>query len=61
VSEISQVVDYDVEHKQIITNDWFVAGPDRAAIRNPHCPIPIEMLDRLVDHGYDPDLHVGAW
>ncbi|HLM64767.1 MAG TPA: ATPase, T2SS/T4P/T4SS family [Acidimicrobiales bacterium] len=61
ISEIVQVVDYDVEHRQIITNDWFVPGPDKAAIRNPNCPIPIDMLDRLVDAGYDPDLHTEIW
>jgi Flp pilus assembly CpaF family ATPase len=61
ISEIVQVVDYDAEHKQIITNDWFVPGPDKVAIRNPNCPIPVDILDRLVDEGYDPDLHVEIW
>jgi pilus assembly protein CpaF len=57
VSEITQVLDYDPGDKQVITNEWFVPGPDKAAVRNPNAPIPIEMLDRLLDHGYNPDLH----
>jgi pilus assembly protein CpaF len=57
ISEITQVLHYDTSDRQIITNDWFIAGPDRAAVRNPNCPIPIDMLDLLVEHGYDPDLH----
>jgi pilus assembly protein CpaF len=61
IAEITQVCDYDVEHKQVITNEWFVPGPDKAAIRNPDAPIPIDMLDRLVEHGYDPDLHAEVW
>jgi Flp pilus assembly CpaF family ATPase len=61
VSEITQVLDYDSSSRQIITNDWFVPGPDKAAIRNPNCPIPVEFLDRLIEHGYDPDLHRGPW
>jgi pilus assembly protein CpaF len=61
ISEITQVCDYDVEHKQVITNEWFVPGPDKATIRNPDAPIPIDMLDRLVEHGYDPDLHAEVW
>jgi pilus assembly protein CpaF len=61
ISEITQVCDYDFEHKQVITNEWFVPGPDKAAIRNPDAPIPIDILDRLVDHGYDPDLHAEVW
>jgi Flp pilus assembly CpaF family ATPase len=63
VSEITQVLDYDPTDKQIITNEWYVAGPDRAAVRNPGAPIPIDMLDRLIDNGYDPDpgRTGGAW
>jgi Flp pilus assembly CpaF family ATPase len=61
VSEITQVLDYDVDSRQVVTNEWFVPGPDKAAIRNPGAPIPIDMLDRLVDHGYDPDLHAEVW
>ena len=56
VSEVTQVLDYDATSRQIITNEWFVAGPDKAAIRNPRSPIPVDMLDLLLDHGYEPDL-----
>jgi pilus assembly protein CpaF len=61
ISEITQVLDYDVDSRQVVTNEWFVPGPDKAAIRNPGAPIPIDILDRLVDHGYDPDLHAEVW
>lgn len=57
VSEISQVRGYDASDKQVITNEWFVPGPDRAAVRNPNSPIPVDMLDLLMEHGYEPDLH----
>jgi Flp pilus assembly CpaF family ATPase len=57
ISEISQVVGYDPNDKQVITNEWFVPGLDRAAIRNPTAPIPVDMMDLLMDHGYEPDLH----
>jgi hypothetical protein len=29
-------------------------------VRNPNSPIPIELLDHLIEHGYDPDLHPEA-
>ncbi|HEX8805024.1 MAG TPA: ATPase, T2SS/T4P/T4SS family [Acidimicrobiales bacterium] len=61
ISEISQVLDYDPRDKQVITNEWFVAGPDKAAVRNPMSPIPVDVLDLLVEHGYDPDLHAEVW
>ena len=60
LSEVSQVVGYDVADKQVITNEWFVPGPDRAAVRNPHAPIPVDMLDMLMEYGYEPDLHRDA-
>jgi pilus assembly protein CpaF len=58
ISEITQVLDYDLGDKQVITNDWFVPGPDRAAVRNPNAPIPVATLDLLIEHGYNPDLHL---
>jgi Flp pilus assembly CpaF family ATPase len=63
VSEITQVLDYEPTDRQIITNDWFVPGPDRAAVRNPRAPIPVATLDLLVEHGYEPALHRdgGGW
>lgn len=57
ISEVSQVVGYDVNDKQVITNEWFVPGLDRAAVRNPNAPIPVNLLDLLMEHGYEPDLH----
>jgi Flp pilus assembly CpaF family ATPase len=63
VSEITQVLDYEPTDRQVITNDWFVPGPDRAAVRNPRAPIPVAALDMLVEHGYEPALHRdgGGW
>lgn len=57
VSEITQVCDYQPHDKLVITNEWFVPGPDRAAVRNPNSPIPVDMLDQLIEHGYEPGLH----
>lgn len=57
IAEITQVCDYDATDRQVITNEWFVPGSDGAAVRNPHSPIPVDMLDVLVEHGYDPGLH----
>lgn len=57
VSEISQVRGYDANDKQVITNEWFIPGPDRAAVRNPNSPIPVDMLELLMEHGYEPELH----
>ena len=63
ISEITQVLDFEPRDRQIITNDWFVPGPDRAAVRNPHAPIPVDILGLLMEHGYEPSLHRdgGAW
>lgn len=61
ISEVTQVCDYDLDQKQVITNEWFVPGPDKAAVRNPDAPIPVDVLDRLLDHGYEPDLHTEVW
>src|SRR5690606_5923608 len=64
LAEITQVLDYDPSDRRIVTNDWFVPGPDGAAVPNPRAPIPVDVLDLLVEHGYQPELHrdaVGAW
>lgn len=57
VSEITQVCDYDGDGNRIITNQWFIRGRDNAAVRNPHSPIPVDMMELLMEHGYDPYLH----
>ena len=64
LAEITQVLDYDPTDRRIVTNDWFVPGPDGAAVPNPRALIPVDVLDLLVEHGYQPELHhdaVGAW
>jgi hypothetical protein len=43
----------------VITDEWYVAGPDRAAVRNPLAPPPAKVLDQLVAYGYDPTLEPG--
>lgn len=57
ISEVTQVLDYDSSDNRVITNEWFIAGPDNAAIRNPTCPIPVDIMDTLMEHGYNPYLH----
>ena len=64
VAEITQVLDYEPHDRQIITNDWFVPGPRGDTVPNPGAPIPVGLLDLLVEHGYEPALHrdpVGVW
>lgn len=64
IAEVRHVESYDQLHEQVITNPWFHRGPDGgAAVPNPQAPIPVDLLDRLVEHGYDPSLHdqVGVW
>lgn len=57
VSEIRHVEGFDSLSGQAITNEWFVAGTDGRASRNPTAPIPVRLLDELVESGYDPSLH----
>jgi pilus assembly protein CpaF len=63
VSEVTQVLDYEPHDRQVITNDWFVPGPYGDAVRNPRAPIPVDALDLLLEHGYEPTLHRdgGGW
>ena len=63
VSEITQVLDYEPHDRQIITNDWFVPGPVRRRRAQPASPIPVDTLDLLLEHGYEPALHRdgGGW
>jgi pilus assembly protein CpaF len=57
VSEVRYVQHFDHSTGQIVTDEWFTPGPDRAAVKNPHAPIPGHVLDDLVQHGYNPSLH----
>ncbi len=57
ISEIRHVESYDALSEQIVTNEWFIAGPDGSALRNTQAPIPVRLLDELMAHGYDPTLH----
>jgi Flp pilus assembly CpaF family ATPase len=57
VAEIRHVEGFDASVGQAITNPWFVAGPDGRAARNPDAPIPVRLLEALVAHGYQPELH----
>ncbi len=63
VSEITQVLDYEPNDRQVITNALFVPGPYGDAVRNPSSPIPVGTLDLLLEHGYEPALHRdgGGW
>lgn len=57
ISEIRHIESYDHITGQVISSEWFIPGPDGAAVANPDAPIPVEVLDELVEHGYRPDLH----
>jgi Flp pilus assembly CpaF family ATPase len=56
VAEIRHVDHYDVSTGQVISDAWFAPDPDRGrAVRA--SVIPVQQLDRLVEHGYDPSAH----
>lgn len=57
VAEIRYVDRFDPDAGQVVTDVWFNPGPDGDAVPNPNSPIPVRLLDELVDHGYDPSLH----
>jgi pilus assembly protein CpaF len=57
VAEVRYVQGYDHSSGQIITDELFVPGPDGCAVRNPLAPIPVQLFDELVRHGYNPSLH----
>jgi hypothetical protein len=63
LAEITHVDGFDPDTNRVVTSQWFVPGPDGAAVANPHAPIPAALLDELVDYGYDPSLHPtgGTW
>jgi Flp pilus assembly CpaF family ATPase len=60
ISEVRFVQRFDPGSGQVVTDEWFHPGPDGRAVRNPAAPIPVRVLDELVEHGYDPALHDGG-
>jgi hypothetical protein len=60
VSEITYVREFDRQAQHVVADQWYVAGPDRAAVKNQMSPIPTRLLDELVAYGYDPTLGA-AW
>jgi hypothetical protein len=40
----------------VVVDQWYVPGPDRAAVRNQMAPMPAQLVEELADHGYDPRL-----
>lgn len=60
VAEVRSVNRFDLDAGRVVTDEWFHPGTDGRAVRNPLAPIPVAMLDELVDHGYDPTLHDGG-
>lgn len=59
ISEVRHVARFDPDSQQVVTDEWFHPAPDGRAVRNPNAPIPVALLDELVEHGYDPALHDG--
>ncbi|WP_268761307.1 hypothetical protein [Frankia sp. AvcI1] len=57
VSSVREVVDAD--GTQVVTNELYRPGPDRRAM--PAAPPTGELLDDLVDVGFDPDLLSRGW
>jgi len=53
VGSVRQVLAAD--GRQVVTNELFKPGPDGRAV--PGVPIPVDLLDGLVNTGYDPGLH----
>lgn len=58
IAEVRYVQRFDSDSGQVVTDEWFHPDPDGHAVRNPAAPIPVRLLDELVDHGYDPTLHL---
>jgi Flp pilus assembly CpaF family ATPase len=63
LAEITHVDGFDADTNRVVTSQWFIPGPDGAAVANPHAPIPAGLREQLVDYGYDPSLHAtgGMW
>jgi pilus assembly protein CpaF len=59
ISEVTHVREYDPHAGHVVVDEWYVPGPDRAAVRNQTAPMPAQLVDELVDHGYVPGLGAG--
>jgi Flp pilus assembly CpaF family ATPase len=59
VSEIAYVRGFDRREGIVVTDEWYVPGPDLAAVRNHLAPPPAKVLEELVAYGYDPGLEPG--
>lgn len=57
VSTIRHIDHYDHREGVVVGDDWFVPGPDGAAVPNPDAHIPPPVVEQLMVHGYRPDLH----
>ena len=58
VSEVRYMQRFDQQAGQVITDEWFIARTQTGApYRIRRAPIPVRLLDELVDHGYNPALH----
>jgi Flp pilus assembly CpaF family ATPase len=56
ISEVRHIEAYDSTAGQIVTNLWFERDEEGRATLNANSPIPVDLLDVLVEHGYDPAL-----
>jgi Flp pilus assembly CpaF family ATPase len=54
LAEVRFVSRFDSIARQVVTDPWYVTGPDGRAARNPSAPIPVEVLADLEDHGFRP-------
>jgi Flp pilus assembly CpaF family ATPase len=52
VSEIRQVVGFDPQRENVLTNEVFIPGPDGSAVANPRSQLSTSLRDVLVAHGY---------
>jgi pilus assembly protein CpaF len=54
VAEVRQVAGYDPVRETVVTNAVYVPGLDGTAVVNPSAPMPAQLQERLVEHGYRP-------
>lgn len=57
VAEVRHVVGYDNLSDNVVTNELFIPDPDGMAVPNPDAPLPRDLRERLIAHGYNPNLH----